>query len=109
MRTLAGTALAALLLVGAGCRSSHEFESGVAGGVEGGIGCDICAVMLRIEMLVNDDAGTPVQGAEVWMLGPEGPPLSYTRGWRFGTTDDQGRLSSLDLLYGQSGIPFLGP
>ena len=95
MSTLGRSGLAVLLLVGAGCRSSREFESGVAGGVVGGIGCDICAVMLRLEVVVNDDAGAPVPGAEVWMLGPERPPLSYTRGWRFGTTDEQGRLSGL--------------
>ena len=75
-------------VVAASCRSAYV--EGTAGGVQGGIGHDICAVPLVIEVTVNDPSGAPVADAQVEYRVTTGGRLS----WRVadGLTDSSGRL-----------------
>ena len=83
-------AVAAVVLtgVGSGChRNSIR-------GVEGGIGDDICAVMLKVNAYVTDSMGAPIADAQVWRVDePRLEPPEPTRAELLGVTDSRGRLT----------------
>jgi hypothetical protein len=87
------------------CRSA----SGLEGGVVGGIGHDACAVMLALDVKVQDERGTPVPGAELWELTRPQPDPPLGKAWRLGVTDDGGHLRALDCYMGSREFRFWRP
>ena len=84
------TALAAIVLIGVGSGCHRNSIRGV----EGGIGDDICAVMLNVNAYVTDSMGAPVADAQVWRVDePRLEPPEPTRAELLGVTDSQGRLT----------------
>ncbi len=84
-------------------------QPGVFHSVVGGIGDDTCALMLRIEATIADPGGSPVEGAEVWVLDQLQPMPPTARASRFGVTDAHGQLSALDCYMGHSDFMFWSP
>lgn len=78
------------------CRSSQNIEE--FSGVGGGIGDDICALMLALDVYVVDKNGDPIADAEVWEL--TRPVSDPPHAWRAGITDEGGRLHTLDCSMG---------
>jgi hypothetical protein len=112
-----------LLLLVAGlllpaCRSASPesvFESGVEGGVVGGIGCDVCAIALVIDATTEATDGTPLPAVEVWWV-PPAPRLPGDdtetpsgRARRLGITDAEGQLRVPECLMGGSEFRFTPP
>ena len=111
--------LAAAFLVAA-CRSAapdKAFETSVAGGVSGGIGCDVCAIALVVDATMSDADGAPLSGVEVWWVPPpptllgnpndaEGLPV---RARRLGLSNAEGRLRVPECLMGGSEFRFSPP
>jgi hypothetical protein len=99
---LCRTGLLLFLVLTASCgsqpplsRSSQigdEIRPVVAGG---GIGDDVCAVMVRVDAAVVDTQLKPVANAEVWDLSDPQPEWPDGRARRLGTTDKAGRLAKL--------------
>jgi hypothetical protein len=81
-------------------------ETATVGGIQGGIGDDVCAVMLKFDLSVVDPAGQPIQEAELWEV-----DRVYLRGkaFRLGATDGNGHLEALDCYMGSLEFRFWHP
>jgi len=101
MRAFAAIAIAGCLALG--CKSADfdgGLEKGVAGGVVGGIGHDVCAVYFVVDVQVADSEGVGVESAEVWFVpqvprwlkNDPSPPARRAR--LLGVTDPGGRLKA---------------
>ena len=92
--------LLATLLGIAGCALK---QSGRVQGVEGGIGDDICALMLKLVVDVKDWDKNGVGGAEVWKVNePRLSPPEPTRAQLLGVTDSVGRWAGPECYMGSS-------
>ena len=96
---LAAAALQAVL----GCRTSGAV---VEGGVVGGIGHDVCALMLEYDLTVVDAEGQPLPDVELWRVDRvhiQGMAL------RMGTTDFSGHLVAPDCYMASLEFRFWHP
>jgi hypothetical protein len=65
----------------------------VEGGVVGGIGDDVCAIMLTFDLEVSDSDSHPLSEVELWRIDRH---HIAGKALRLGVTDATGRLSALD-------------
>jgi hypothetical protein len=78
----------------------------VAGGIEGGIGDDVCAVMLKFDMTVEDPSHQPVPDAELWEIDRR---HVAGKALRLGATDATGHLEALDCYMASLEFRFWHP
>ena len=92
------------LLFATGCR--HSQSDVIVGEVSGGIGCDVCAVLLSIDLSVTDSAGVPVSQAELWSVDQQN---LAGKAIRLGVTDASGHLLAPHCYMGSTEYAFWRP
>ena len=90
-------AVGLLSTVSVGCGAASQE---VGPGVAGGIGHDVCAVLISVNAAVTDADRQPIPGAEVWEETQFQPDLPGARAVRLGRTDGAGRLGEPQCLMG---------
>lgn len=86
-----------------GCRTSGAVVQGQA---VGGIGDDVCALMLEYDLTVVDTEGQPLPEVELWRV-----DRFHIQGkaFRIGTADASGHLVALDCYMGSLEFRFWHP
>jgi hypothetical protein len=78
----------------------------VAERIEGGIGDDVCAVMLKLDVTVVDSSNQPVPDAELWEIDRR---HVTGKALRLGATDPSGHLEALDCYMASLEFRFWHP